>query len=345
MVASRAAGRMKRTDADTVLLIRLSAVSGLIGVAPVALWQENLVCDCNSELCFSHSFLCKLNQMSVYAVMSVVCCLLYTFAKLLRKLDKSNKKWERYYDRWWMMHFTWILPTLLGFTSFAFEESGNDGFHLAKSGFRCQYRHGSIVVESLLLHVPMCLCMGTMCLFIQGSVHICLETVLLQLETRSLANIWKVLKSRPEMYRLFCIGILSFTLMLVWVVQTVLAGVLSRDYMDAVDNWLACIRFDFARRHAFGEPWEELLVANKEGRLCPTSPQGTTLFESQVLRSLFEVLLPVMVALTFSFRVVKGWVVRCWNMSRTTSTTNVVVEKPGALAHHGPNSGRLKANG
>ncbi len=326
MVVSRpAGGRMKSTDANTALLIRLSAVSGLVGVAPVALWQEDLVCDCDSELCFSRSFLCKLNQMSVYAVMSVVCCLLYKFAKLLHKLKKGNRKWERYYDRWWTIHLTWILPTLLGLTSFACEESGNDGFHLAKSGFRCQYRHGSMVVESLLLHVPMCLCMGTMCLFIQGSVRICLETVLLQLETQSLANIWKVLKSRAELNRLFFIGILSFTLMLVWVVQTVLAGVLSRVYIDAVDVWLACIRFDFARRNAAGERWDELLVANSDGRLCPASPQGTTLFESQVLRSLFEVLLPVMVAFTFSFRVVKGWVARCWNMSRTTSMLTKVV--------------------
>ncbi len=149
------------------------------------------------------------------------------------------------------------------------------------------------------------------------------------------------------MYRLFLIGILSFTLMLVWVVQTILAGILSRVYMDAVDDWLACIRFDFARRNAAGEQWEELLVANSEGRLCPASPQGTTLFESQVLRSLFEVLVPVMVAFTFSCRVVKGWVAPCWNMRRTTSMTQVVVgtKKQGALAHHGPNSGRLKANG
>jgi hypothetical protein len=246
-----------------------------------------------------------------------------------------------------MMHLTWILPTLLGLTSFAFEEAGNvnTGYHLAKSGIRCQYRYGSIVAESLLLHVPMCLCMGTMCLFIRASVYICLEALLLQLDTRSLANMWKVLKSRKEMYRLLFIGILSFTLMLVWVVQTVLAGVLSRGYIDAVDDWLACIRFDFARRNAAGEQWEELLVANSDGRLCPASPQGTNLFESQVLRSLFEVLLPVIVALAFSFQVVKGWVARCWAMSRTTSMTKVVVEKRAVLAHHGPNSGRLKPNG
>ncbi len=147
------------------------------------------------------------------------------------------------------------------------------------------------------------------------------------------------------MNRMFLIGILSFTLMLVWVVQTVLAGVLSHVYIDAVDGWLACIRFDFARRNAAGELWEELLVANSEGKLCPASPQGTTLFESQVLRSLFEVLVPFMVAFTCSCRVAEGWVARCWKMSRTTSMTKVVVEKPAALAHHGPNSGRFKANG
>ncbi len=328
MLTSRpAAGRMRRTDANTVLLIRLSAVSGLIGVAPVALWQENLVCDCNSELCFSQSFLCKLNQMSVYAVMSVVCCLLHKFAKLLHTLERGNKKWERYYNGWRMMHLTWILPTLLGFTSYAFEESGNGGFHLAKSGFRCQYRHGSIVAESLLLHVPMCLCMGTMCLFIRASVLSCLETVLLQCQTRSLANIWKVLKSRPEMNRMFFVGILSFTLMLVWVVQTVLAGVLSHVYIDAVDRWLACIRFDFARHNAAGgEQWEEaLLVANNEGRLCPGSPQGTTLFESQVLRSLFEVLMPGIVAITFSSRILLDDGRLLLQMSRATGTSATVV--------------------
>jgi hypothetical protein len=99
--------------------------------------------------------------------------------------------------------------------------------------------------------------------------------------------------------------------MLVWVVQTVLAGVFSRDFVDAVDIWLACIRFDFARRNAAGEQCEELLVANSEGRLCPASPQGTNLFESQVLRSLFEVLIPGMVAFTFSCRIVKGWAAPC----------------------------------
>ena len=52
------------------------------------------------------------------------------------------------------------------------------------------------------------------------------------------------------MGRMFFVGVLSFTLMLVWVVQTVLAGVLSHVYIDAVDDWLACIRFDFARRNA-----------------------------------------------------------------------------------------------
>jgi hypothetical protein len=325
-VASRPGpSRMKSTDANTVLLIRLSVMSGLIGVAPVALWQENLVCDCNSELCFSQSFLCKLNQMSVYAVMSVVCCLLYKFAKLLHTLEAGNKKWERFVDRWWAMHLTWVMPTVLGLASFACEESGNDGFHLAKSAFRCQYRHGSLVVESLLLHVPMCLCMGTMCLFIRASVHICLETVLLQCRTRSLANIWKVLKSRPEMNRIFFIGILSFTLMLVWVVQTVLAGVLSHVYIEALSHWLACIRFDFARRNAAGEQWEELLVANSDGRLCPASPQGTTLFESQVLRSLFEVLIPGMVAITFGFRILHVDGGLLLQMSRATGTSAAAV--------------------
>jgi hypothetical protein len=124
---------------------------------------------------------------------------------------------------------------------------------------------------------------------------------------------------------MFFVGILSFTLMLVWVVQTVLAGLLSHIYIDAVDDWLACIRFDFARRNAAGEQWEELLVANSEGRLCPAAPQGTTLFESQVLRSLFEVLMPGMVAITFSFRVVHVDGRLLLQMSRATGTSAAVV--------------------
>jgi hypothetical protein len=127
------------------------------------------------------------------------------------------------------------------------------------------------------------------------------------------------------MNRMFLIGILSFMLMLVWVVQTVLAGVLSRVYIDAVDDWLACIRFDFARRNAAGEQWEELLVANSDGRLCPASPQGTTLFESQVLRSLFEVLVPGMVAITFSFRILYVDGRLLLQMNRTTGTGAALV--------------------
>ena len=127
------------------------------------------------------------------------------------------------------------------------------------------------------------------------------------------------------MNRMFFVGILSFTLMLVWVVQTVLAGVFSHVYIDAVVGWLACIRFDFARRNAAGEQWEELLVANSEGRLCPASPQGTTLFESQVLRSLFEAFMPSMVAITFSFRILDVDGRLLLQMSRATGTSAAVV--------------------
>jgi hypothetical protein len=127
------------------------------------------------------------------------------------------------------------------------------------------------------------------------------------------------------MNRMFFVCILSFALMLVWVVQTVLAGVLSHVYIDAVDNWLACIRFDFARRNAAGEQLDELVVANSDGRLCPASPQGTTLFESQVLRSLFEVLMPGMVAITFSFRILNVDGRLLLQMSRATGTSAAVV--------------------
>ena len=94
-----------------------------------------------------------------------------------------------------------------------------------------------------------------------------------------------------------------------------------------MDAWLRCVRFDFARHAAVGMTWKDEVTANGvDGSLCPASPTGTLLFESHLYRSLFEILIPTMVALTFSGKFITdalmGWKA-CISQRFTTSVAPI----------------------
>ena len=64
------------------------------------------------------------------------------------------------------------------------------------------------------------------------------------------------------------------------------------------------MRFDFARHTALGAGvWQEVLASSSDGNLCPSSPTGAALFESHLLKGMFESLLPGLVAATFSWKI------------------------------------------
>ena len=46
-------------------------------------------------------------------------------------------------------------------------------------------------------------------------------------------------------------------------------------------------------------------MVDVDGGLCPASPTGTGLFTSNLLESMFETLMPFMVAITFSRRLIE----------------------------------------
>jgi hypothetical protein len=291
------------SDAATLLLIRLSALAGLLGVVPV-LAHEDLLCTCDTELCFRNDLLCKLNQTSIYVVMATSFCLLYKFAWLLTKLRNPSVVNFPLYN-WKTLLLVWVVPLALAAISFGVEQHGNESFHLAKAGVRCQFRYRSIRDESLLLHVPMALCVIVLGHFIVGNVKICLEAVLLQHEQRNFRNVWNILKARPQLRKMMSISCGTSALIVVWLSQAIANWWVSENYLQAMEEWLQCIRFDFARHTAYGVVWTETVDSFKDGELCPAFPEGLALYELQLLKGIFEVLLPGMVSATFSWRLIK----------------------------------------
>jgi len=130
------------------------------------------------------------------------------------------------------------------------------------------------------------------------------------------------------MVKMVVISILSFVLLFLWLCQAVTAEFIFRNYFEAIDEWLACIRFDFARHAAIGEAWNELASSNSDGSKCPASPEGTALFTSQILKSIFESFQPGMVAVTFSWRIITITVEKWQKQRRTTQGKNIGAVAP-----------------
>ena len=65
-------------ETATLLLIRLSPLAGLLGVVPV-MAREDLICTCETELCFRNNLMCKLNRTSIFVVMAASFCMLYVY--------------------------------------------------------------------------------------------------------------------------------------------------------------------------------------------------------------------------------------------------------------------------
>jgi hypothetical protein len=142
------------------------------------------------------------------------------------------------------------------------------------------------------------------------------------------------------MKKLLLNGCLSSILIIIWLSQAVTSWLVYTHYLDSVNEWLSCIRFDFARRTAVGEAWDELVSVNSDGELCSAYPTGTGLFKSQVLKVVFEGLLPCVVAMSFSratFRSVR------WGACLPKKYQTTVIPDNVALPHHGPSSSKYPA--
>jgi hypothetical protein len=303
--ASYVGSKAKDVDGLTKNTIRLSIVASLLGAVPLVLFRHNLVCTCDTELCFrGNDALCALNKMSIYVLMATCLCLLHKFWVLFGKLKKNSV--ARYdIDRWKSLQLTWVVPLILAIVSFLVEDTENERFHLARAGVMCQFRYKTSLEEVLLLHVPMCACTAGLAYFIAQSLRLCIQVMMLQHETICFKNFWKVFNSKLiGLKRMAIVGSLSVLLMSVWVGQAVSSRVVFAEFFESMDVWLKCVRFDFARRATVGQAWDGV-VREFDGTECPSEPSPTGLFTSQVLKAIFEGLLPCMVAMTFSWKILQ----------------------------------------
>jgi hypothetical protein len=328
------------------MLVRLAVLYGLVGVLPVALMRDDLVCTCDSELCFSRGFLCKLNQTSIYVVMACCFCLLQKFTVLLVLLKSPwTHVWRSKVDTAWVRCLVWLVPLLLAVISFGVEESdANERFHLARAGIRCQFRHRTILDEALLVHVPMGACVVLMVYYVCACTHLCLEAMQQQRGDRSFRSLGKVLQRRPQMLKMLFNSLIAIVLMAVWLSQAEASRLVFQSYFELQDAWLACVRFDFARHAAVGVAWkEELTSSGADGTLCPASPQGNGLFQSHMYRSLFETLMPAMVAMSFSWGLVVVALARRKTIRKVTDEPAATLSTGGSSGVSSNKSGRDKS--
>ena len=179
----------------------------------------------------------------------------------------------------------------------------------------------------------------------------CFEAILQQNKKRNLRNVLRILHERPQLKKMLVITSLSVCLLILWLSQAVASRHVFQNYFGSMDAWLRCIRFDFARHAALGEAWKEEILVDIDGGLCPASPTGTGLFTSNLLKSMFETLLPLMVAITFSWRLVGDARRKLQTPKRLQAclptkwlaAKNQVVPMNLILPHHGANSGAFSA--
>ena len=129
--------------------------------------------------------------------------------------------------------------------------------------------------------------------------------------------------------------------MLVWLSQAVVSWSVFQNYVNSIEEWTSCIRYDFVRYTAYGNAWTDIISTYKNGESCPAFPQGLVLFELQLLKGVFEALLPGTVAVAISWRSWHTALSSCWQSRRKTTS---VMPQNAALPHHGPSSGMTQSN-
>jgi hypothetical protein len=295
-------GMVKKKDVEgsTHLLTVLGVLAGVLGVAPLALLREELLCSCEHELCLRTDAVCGLNQLSMHVLMATCFCFIFKFNHLFKSMTSMGKASTGYA---WALHITWLMPLMLATASFVLQDDGNERFHLARSGVKCQFRYQTLQDEAMLLHIPLSICVLLMTLSVLRVMRLCALVMVRTHGGYSIANLLKVVRSRPEIKRLIAVSSFSTFLMTVWLIQAVASRVTFENFFESMDEWLRCIRFDFARHAAVGSEWIDVVREYNDGTQCPASPEGAGLFESQVLKALFESLTPFIVAATFSRKI------------------------------------------
>ena len=329
----------KKRDPTEILLLQLSSLAGAVGVLPV-LARNDLICTCDTELCLRSDMLCKLNQASIYVVMAAVFCLLYKFARLLAKLRNitTGEVGDSRLDSWQALQSVWVVPLILAAVSFGLEDQGNERMHLARAGVRCQFRYASILDEMFLLHAPMAFCTIVMVYFAAANLKLCAGMLQQQHQARTLRNFWGVLTSKPQLKNMLTINLLSGICTLVWLSQAVVSWWVFENYVNSMDEWMQCIRYDYARSTALGAVWAETVSTYKDGESCPLFPDGVRLFELQLLKGIFETLLPGTVAVAIGWPIWRKTLPSFWQSKRKSTS---VLPQNVALPHHGPSSGMI----
>ena len=138
------------------------------------------------------------------------------------------------------------------------------------------------------------------------------------------------------MKSMLLISLLLGISMLVWLSQSVVSWWVFENYLEAMEEWMQCIRFDFARHTAYGIVWTETVESFKDGEACPVFPEGLALYELQQLKAIFETLLPGTVAVTIGWRIWREVLLGWWQSKRKSTS---VMPQSVALPYHGPSEG------
>jgi len=275
------------------------------------------------ESASGNSALCFWNRCSIFAVMAIVQVLVAKMMKLYVKMAKpaiqdANILSHRY--RW----FAFLVPFVCCMCSFAMDSSENESFHLARAGVVCRMRFAYLWQGILLVHLPMIASVFLLVVYLLKCCALSSEIVsraMVQDEATfdswferhlsMFASMRRVLRNR-HVEKIANLSICFACVLLCWVGITVLSIPEFDTFITASDDWFRCIRFVFAREQLLGKNEWQTMREEYDGTRCPEYPDSHTLFTTQMLRLCLEVLVAVLIAKTFSWKVVRQAAITFW---------------------------------
>jgi hypothetical protein len=315
-------------------------------------WEEGsyicMYCILYKKLFIYYTVLCTQylynNIYTVYCIYFIIICPCRLFLEqvLVCKMMKLYVKMAQpaVYDKDILSYrfrgVAFLVPFVCCVCSFALDSSDNESFHLARAGVVCRMRFAHLWQEVLLVHLPMIVSVLVLfvylvkcCILAAGIVS---KATLSEEATASQHRSESCLRRHVSMAvktghvlqnrhveKIAFLSLWFACALLCWVGITVRSIPEFDAFVAASDSWFRCIRFVFARESLLGMDAWQSMREEFDGTQCPAYPDSRSLFITQVLRLSLEVLVPLLIAKTFSWQVVKKAATRAWQRRLQTS--------------------------
>jgi len=305
-----------------VLLLTSCVLYGCTSILPSAVLRHELPCgtDCGVEACFqTPSFWCVLNRTAPFFLQSMMHALAWKLLKLYFSLTNDYYSWQYRLVSRHGGALSMLFPLLCCGMSYAIEI--DDPYHPAyalhfvRSAFTCRMRFPNIFWEFCLHYGQIGISACIVLIAVVRVVQLLIRSLVRSSRVRNFesAGWWgtvgvaiAALMQRPKVVKILVLGMVALLMVVLSASLTVLSAPAFVTFNEDMQEWYACVKFDFARSSVFGETeWEKVvnevmqLSGGEQGK-CPPLPQNGPSVALQLTHLLTEALVPMAIAFFFS---------------------------------------------